>query len=291
MDGSKGCLRSFAALKQQHRHLKTILSVGGGGHSENFAAVARDPALRHAFASTARDLCLGYGLDGIDIDWEHPSDPRQGEDYISLLAALRTALPAPRFTITSALPAGAWPLQHIALARACQHLDLINLMAYDFSGPWTPHAGHHAQLRSPARPHSDAARLSCHAAVEYLLVHGVPSRKILLGVPCYGRSFLGCQRPGQACSAHAGEEGTFEYRDLPRPGSIEYVDEETGAAYCVGGDGGFVSYDNARTVGMKARFVRERQLAGLFYWTGTGDREAWEESLVVKGYESLHGGA
>ncbi|KAK5280381.1 hypothetical protein LTR16_006968, partial [Cryomyces antarcticus] len=189
----------------------------------------------------------------------------------------------PRFTITSALPAGAWALQHIALARACQHLDLINLMAYDFSGPWTPHAGHHAQLRSPARPHSDAARLSCHAAVEYLLVHGVPSRKILLGVPCYGRSFLGCQRPGQACSAHAGEEGTFEYRDLPRPGSIEYVDEETGAAYCVGGDGGFVSYDNARTVGMKARFVRERQLAGLFYWTGTGDREAWEESLVVKG--------
>lgn len=51
----------------KHGHLKVILSVGGGGKgSDNFAAVAADPAKREEFASSAKQLVLEYGLDGID---------------------------------------------------------------------------------------------------------------------------------------------------------------------------------------------------------------------------------
>lgn len=68
------------------------------------------------------------------------------------------------------------------------------------------------------------------------------------------------------------------------------MDERACAAYCVGGDGGFVSYDDPVTVERKAAFVRERGLGGLFYWTGTGDRVGVGEegSLVVAGYCELH---
>lgn len=67
VDGVKGCLRSFQQLKVRHGHLKVILSVGGGGKgSDNFASVAANPATRERFASSAKELVLEYGLDGID---------------------------------------------------------------------------------------------------------------------------------------------------------------------------------------------------------------------------------
>ncbi|KAF2807043.1 chitinase 1 precursor [Mytilinidion resinicola] len=289
VDGVKGCLNAFAALKKKYTVLRVILSVGGGGKgSETFAEAARTPASRERFAQTARDLCIQYNLDGIDIDWEHPADPQQGNDYVQLLATLRAFLPAPRFTLSSALPAGEWALRNINLANAAQYLDLINLMSYDFSGPWVKACGHHAQLYTPQVPHNDDASISCHSAVAYILKQGVSPNKLLLGVPAYGRSFLNTHGVGHPFSGTAGEEGTFEYKDLPRPGTQELVDEQVGAAYCVGGDGGFITYDNPQTVKMKANYAKQNGLAGLFYWTGTGDSSDTARSLAYNGYIGLH---
>lgn len=226
----------------------------------------------------------------LSVDWEHPSDSRQGEDYVQLLATLRAYLPAPQYTLSSALPAGQWALQHINLAHASHYLDMVNLMSYDFSGPWVKKCGHHAQLFTPQIPHSPDAAISCHSAVSYMVRQGVPPGKIVMGVPAYGRSFTKCKGVGHSYSGHAGEEGTFEYKDLPRPGAKEHFDEQVGAAYSVGGDGGFVTYDTPRTVQMKARYVRQNGLGGLFYWTGTGDASAHtekERSLVYNGFLGL----
>ena len=221
------------------------------------------------------------------VDWEHPSDPRQGHHYVQLLAAIRKSLPAPKYLLTSALPAGEWALKNIDLGQAAAHLDLINLMTYDFCGPWTDACGHHAQLYSPKTPHNEAAKVSCHSAVAYLLSKDVPSRKILLGVPTYGRSFLGATKVGDRFTGGGGEEGTFEYKDLPRPGAAVQFDEAVGAVYSIGGDGGFVTFDDPRTVQRKAEFAKQQGLGGLFFWTGTGDTRD-DRSLVQAGYRALH---
>jgi len=297
-----GCLSAFKLLKGQYPLLKVILSIGGGAASANFAEVARDRNSSMAFAHNARELVDTYGLNGIDsktyitskclvlimiVDWEHPSNPQQGIDYVHLLAALRVTLPSPDYTLTSALPAGEWALRNIDVASASTHLDLINLMAYDFAGPWTQTAGHHAQLYTPKHPHNEAARTSGQSSVNYLVSKGVPSKKILLGIPAYGRSFLGSSKVGDRFTGHGGEEGTFEYKDLPRPGAQEYVDEQIGAACCLGGDGGFITYDNPRSVQLKAAFAKQARLGGLFYWTGTADIKG-QRSLVETGYNTLH---
>jgi chitinase len=159
-------------------------------------------------------------------------------------------------------------------------------MTYDFSGSWTDTSDHHANLFNSSS--NGPSGTSVDARIEYLLRRGVPTNKILLGVPCYGRSFLKANGPGQKYDGCAGEEGTFEYRDLPRPGTVEAVDRATGAAYCIGGDAGFVTYDNPETVRMKADYVKRRGLAGLFYWTGTGDAQDDGRSLVRTGYVGLH---
>ena len=111
-----------------------------------------------------------------------------------------------------------------------------------------------------------------------------------MGIPAYGRSFLGTRGVGHSYMGHAGEEGTFEYKYLPRPGAEEHVDQQLGAAYCIGGDGGFVSYDTPQTVKMKARYVRMNGLGGLFYWTGTGDAKDHQRSLIYNGFVGLHPG-
>lgn len=189
--------------------------------------------------------------------------------------------------LTSALPAGEWALRNIDIGKASTYLDLINLMTYDFSGPWTNLCGHQAQLHSPKNPHNNAARVSCSSAVAYVQSRGVLANKILLGIPAYGRSFLGAIRPGDRFTAQGGMEGTFEYRDLPRPGAVVHFDKEAGAVYCVGGDGGFVTYDDTRTVQMKAQFALNEGLGGLFFWTGTGDTKD-STSLVDASYRSLY---
>lgn len=221
------------------------------------------------------------------VDWEHPSNSSEGIHYVQLLEALRSALPTP-FILTSALPAGEWALRNITIGRASTYLDYINLMAYDFSGPWTERCGYQSQLFTPQNPHSDAATTSCQSGVQYLISQGVPPPKILLGVPAYGRSFLGARKAGDKFTGHGGEEGVFEYRDLPRPGGKVSVDQKTGAAYCIGGDGGFVSYDNQETVQMKAEYAKQHQLAGLFFWTGTGDAQS-PRSLVETASIALNG--
>ncbi|RAL02375.1 glycoside hydrolase family 18 protein [Aspergillus ibericus CBS 121593] len=283
VDGTNGCLRAFAQLKPQYSKMKLILSVGGGGKgSENFALVARSQARTETFVRSARALVDQFGLDGIDVDWEYPSDPQEGSDYIRLLARLREALPTPRYVLASCLPAGPWALRNIDLAKAQLYLDLINLMAYDFSGPWESQTGHQAQLFSK---HPSAT--SCQNAVSYVLSQGVDPKKLLLGVPAYGRSFLGSNGVGQRYVGCGGEDGVFDYSELPRPGAKEHHDSSVGAAYCVGGDGGFVTYDTPQTVQQKAKFVTKMKLGGLFYWHIGGDARG-PRSLIETGYNTLH---
>lgn len=66
VDGVKGCLGSLLLLKQQHPHLKVVLSIGGGSASGNFATVAARASARDNFGRSARGLVEAYGLDGID---------------------------------------------------------------------------------------------------------------------------------------------------------------------------------------------------------------------------------
>lgn len=223
----------------------------------------------------------------IIVDWEHPSDSQQGINYVYLLSRLRDRLPSPRFILTSALPAGEWALKNINLAAAQIHLDFINLMAYDFSGPWIPECGHHSQLFPPSNPHNEAAKMSGHSAVNYMISQGVLPKKILLGIPVYGRSFVGASNIGEKYTGSAGDDGTYDFRDLVDSGVAQHTDEQTGAAFCNHEQGGFVSFDNVETVKMKAKYAVQNGLGGLFYWHITADARG-SSSLIKTGYNTLH---
>ena len=58
----------------------TSIMVGGAGSHAAFEAIAASP-LRDTFIFKARDFCLEMGLDGIDIDYEHP----KSEEKVKLM--------------------------------------------------------------------------------------------------------------------------------------------------------------------------------------------------------------
>jgi chitinase len=263
-------------LKQRYPHLKVVLSIGGGESAETFPIVASNAVLRDKFGRSARGLVEASGLDGIDskswvldyplicstsrmltysVVWEYPCTPEQGNDFLALVAAIRIHLPEDRYLLTAALPAAKQILQNIDLRQAADYLDTINLTAYDFFGQWTHKSGHHAQLYSMNKDEP-----SGDSGVRHLLASGVSGRKILLGIPLFGRSFLHVAGPGHKNRGVGGADGTFEYNQLPRKGAREQVDRRAIAAQCVGGDGGFVTYDNPETVQVKATFCKQKGL-------------------------------
>lgn len=191
--------------------------------------------------------------------WQYPADPQQGANFLALLAAVRIYLPEEHYLLTAALPASHSILANIDLRQAADYLDLLNLMAYDFYGPWSSRSGHHSQLY-PSSKDDDTCGSS---TVSYLMSQGFPAQKALLGIPLFGHSFTGVTGPGHRSKGNAGGfngDGTFDYNQLPRKGTKEQVDKRACAAYCVGGDGGFVSYDNPDTVKQKAAFCRQKGL-------------------------------
>lgn len=309
VDGTHGCIKAFKKLQRdKHPLLKLILSIGGGADSKIFDEITSDETRLERLVSTARTLIDILGMNGIDIDWEYPQNEAQSRQYTSLLARLRNALPSPQYILTTAAPAGLWALRNMNLGKASHSVDLINIMAYDFVGPFPgiTASGHHAQLRCPATTttttaeDSDcdtAAQTSGEAATRYLLSEGVAREKLLLGIPLYGRSFLGATGPDQQFTGHGGREGgIFEVKDLPITTShtnensananraeaghgadvdaiapcAEQFDDKRVAAWCVGPQtqegGGFITYDNAMAVEAKAGFVKDEGLGGLFYW-------------------------
>lgn len=207
---------------------------------------------------------------------------------MKLLQAVRDASQGRDFILTAALPAHKYCLQNLDLPTVSGLLDYVNLMAYDFAGNWTEVAGHHAQLEfeDPGieLPHPHL-RVCGSAGVEYTVTNGFPSHKVLLGVPIYARHFVGAYQPGHEYSAAK----EVDYCDLPDQWIHDAnVDEFLGVASYVDLQGGlgFVSFDVPRTVEVKAEFVRDNSLGGLFYWAATGDKGG-ALSLVSAGYEKL----
>lgn len=164
-------------------------------------------------------------------------------------------MPEDNFMLTATLPATKAILSQIDLRRAAEYLDFINLAAYDLFGPWSSRSGHQAQLYAMNKDEASGS-----SGVQYLMAEGFPAKQILLGIPVFGRSFLHATGPGQKFRGGGGEDGAFDYCDLPRRGAKEAVDKRAVAAQCVGGDGGFVTYDNPETVKTKAAFCKQKGL-------------------------------
>ncbi|RZU41888.1 chitinase [Edaphobacter modestus] len=274
-------------LKRTNPALKLLVSVGGWTWSGGFSDAALTPRSRARFIASAVSFIERYKLDGLDVDWEYPDQPGNGntfrpedkQNYTLLLAELRQRFDREqtrlhrRLYISIATGASSKFLQHTEMDKVQRYVDTVNLMTYDFyvGGPST---GHDAPLfRNPADP----KHVSVDRSVTEYMQAGVPERKIVLGVPFYGRSWgevpnknHGLFQPGKAArGVH------FSYPDLPNllaTGFVRYWDAEASAPYLYNPQSHiFVTYEDPQSLAAKCSYVTQHKLGGIMFWEYSND--------------------
>ena len=282
-------LARLRALKQRNAELSILVSVGGWS-ADGFSDAALTEASRAKFAQSAADLIAQNAVDGIDLDWEYPGLPGPGivhrdedrRNFTLLLRALRERLDslgaahgAAHYLISAALADGEF-VAHIELDRIHEYLDWINLMTYDFHNSLTPTTGHHAALSVSAT--AGAGERSVERAVAQFLAAGVPARKLIVGVPFYGRAFAEVRPQNHGLDQPYGHyAGDYPWPRLKsefidRGGFVRYRDSKAHVPYLWNEQSRtFISYEDPQSLAAKAHFVKERALGGMMYWEQSQD--------------------
>ena len=216
--------RQLTGLKRRWPRLRVGLAVGGWNDSRHadYAAMAAEPERRATFAASVANAMETFGFDGFHLDWEFPDGARQRSDFTRLLEALRETLSPRGWRLSAAVSAGAWRSRNAyEMDNVARLTDRLLIMAYDLHGGWIPEsANHHAPLHERS---SDFSGLDAESSVEMWVSAGADPRKIVLGVPLYGRGWMvdspGAQPPFKARGvAPAGpvtaEAGILSYLEI-----------------------------------------------------------------------------
>jgi chitinase len=199
IDGYETDAANYAVLRSvrdENPHLKVMAAAGGWGWSGNFSDMALTAESRGRFIESVIQYIELHDLDGIDLDWEYPGLPGNGnihrpedkENFTSLVRELRAALEIlgkgdRHYQLTIAAGAFQNFLDHTEMGVVSQYLDYVNLMTYDFTGEWSNVTGHHANLLASGEFNSG------DKSVEIFEKAGVPREKMVLGAAFYGRGW------------------------------------------------------------------------------------------------------
>jgi chitinase len=295
--------------------VKVMASIGGWSMCKHYPEMAADATKRAKFVADCQTL-IGMGFDGIDFDWEYPNDPGMNierysqadyANFASLVEAVRAAI-GPDKLITAAFSAVPAKLQGFPWARLNAAMNYYNMMTYDFNGGWSNKAGHNAPLYD--YPGAEFTGLSLNACVQGLKQMGVNMSKVTLGAPTYGRGVVTSSAaalngatvkraetvqpdgPIQTCADYTNWalnlwDGTPSYSYiLQQTGSgsgwTEHWDDVAKVPYKTKGNY-FLSYDNERSIGEKAQFVKDNNLAGIIVWQVYGDMLNMTSATQLKG--------
>jgi GH18 family chitinase len=151
--------------------VKVGIAVGGWSdlNNQDFQSMAANASYRAAFINNLVNLCNQYGLDGVDIDWEYPSDGADPANFSTLMTELGNAMHSRGKFLTAAVAALGYNANGVQ-APVFSAVDFLNLMVYD-GGNGADHA-----------PYSYAVN-----SIDYWIGRGLPASKAVLGVPFYAR--------------------------------------------------------------------------------------------------------
>ena len=232
----RGTFHQLQELKRKFPKLKVLISLGGWANSEGFSDAAQ-PANVRAFVQSCVDIFIkgnfAEGIhtpgvfDGIDVDWEYPVDggmipgrPEDTKNFNAMAAEFRRELDGvrPGLLLTAAIPATQEDYRHYDLKMLSRYMNDLSIMAYDmhWNGEKTTNL-HSALFHDPADPSQPPAdtHYAVHAVQDFLRA-GVPARKIILGVPFYGKGWTGVNdtNHGLYQPAKDASKSPPEYRNL-----------------------------------------------------------------------------
>ena len=288
-------LKKIVALKSQNPNLKVMLMIGGWGEkADGFSMMARSATKRTAFCQSVKQIIETYKLDGVDIDWEYPTYPAEGngadpsdtQNFNLVLKELRQTIGSSKI-ISYASSANA---KYVDWKTAIQYIDYVNVMTYDMgSAP----DGHNSPLyRSNKFDHR-----SCDESIGLHKSAGIPLDRLVLGIPFYGKSE---KNPSTQIF-----EYSVKYREIPdilekgmykgKKMSVTVTrkwEPTSKVPYLVDSNGkNVLSYDDPESVDLKGKYVLSKGLLGAMFWEyrHDTDKQTLLKALVnaIYGQESV----
>ena len=163
--------------RNENNNIKIYISIGGGYLTDEQASIWSNSIdikdNRPIIINEIVSFVVDNSLDGVDVDleWQYVTS-----GYSDFVIELKNALSAKGKSMTAALP-GTTKFDNIT-EEALQTFDFINIMAYDFTGPWNPTAsGQHSSYNNAVE------------SINFWKNTGISQSKLTLGVPFYGYDF------------------------------------------------------------------------------------------------------
>jgi len=302
----RGTFHQLQELKHLYPNLKIIISFGGWGQSEGFTSAATPDHLRDFVSSCVQTFIAGHfapgiegpGIfDGIDIDWEYPVEggvhqgtPEDKADFTALAAEFRRQLDElrPGYLLTAALPAEEEYYKNFELKEISKYLDYVSIMAYDLHWNSEHTTNFHSALfhdrADPSKPPLD--KRYGDYAVRGFLQAGVPAKKIVFGVPFYGKGWQGVKDANhglyQTAASQAGTGGTYrELKELPPQADRKYFAKAVTCSVLI--DSTFWSYDCPQALRKKMAYIRHHHLGGVMFWELSQDSPDVELVRILSG--------
>lgn len=298
-DPFKGNFNQLRRLKQRYPHLKTVISIGGWTWSQKFSDMTLSDARRTAFAESVVDFLVRYGFDGVDFDWEYPvvggmasnvRRPIDSNNFALLLQRVRQRLDergaadGRRYELSIAGGPSDLYIKKTPLAQIAQYLDYVQIMTYDYGGPWEKSTGFNAPLYAPVGQGPSVAQ-----SVEGYLAAGVPASKLVLGVPFYGYEFRQTKNVGNGLfqpytgAGISRPYGEVETGFTAEAGFARYWHAKSQVPYLWNGSS-FVSYDDPESIAAKVNYLKAKGLAGAMIWEISQDPS---EALLQQLYNGI----
>ncbi|KAJ5279772.1 hypothetical protein N7478_005144 [Penicillium angulare] len=184
--------------------VKRIVSFGGWGFSTTAYTyqILRNGVKdgnRQTLATNIVKFITDNDLDGVDFDWEYPGaqdipgippdSKDSGANYLEFLKLVRSQLPSSK-SLSIAAPASYWYLRNFPIKEISEIVDYIVYMTYDIHGQWD-YDSKNADSGCPTGGclRSQINQTEIFWSLSMITKAGVPSKKVVAGLPLYGRSF------------------------------------------------------------------------------------------------------
>lgn len=281
-----GMYKKFNELKLANPKLKTIIAIGGWNEgSPKYSAMASTPEGRRRFVESVVAFLDLHGFDGLDMDWEYPTQrcgkPEDRDNFSQLLRDLKAAFQKKNYLLTAAVSAGI-PTAEAAydISELSRSLDFISVMGYDYFGAWEKYTGHNSPLRAREGASEIEKIMNVEASVDFWISKGADLSKLVLGMPLYGRTFTladpknssfraPATGPGRA-GPFTGEGGFLGYNEictqLSTGGWKVTRDPYVNAPVAVNGRE-WIGFDDVESLTAKVEFAMSKGLAGAMVWS------------------------
>jgi chitinase len=275
----RGNFHQLQELRRRYPKLKVLISIEG---NPSFFASAARPENRVAFVSSCIDMFIrghfapgvegGHLFDGFDLDWEYPTLADK-DNYFSLLAEFRSQLDAlhANLKLSIAIAARASRYQGFNLKAIAALVDQINVMNYDYNGPWSHTTGINAPLYEISGDPLSGNHVD--ATIQTYEQDGIPPSKMLLGIPFYAYGWSGVAdvnhglfQSGQPIQG----EHFYSYIESIEPKFKLYRDPKSQTPWLYAGKT-FWTFDDPRSIRAKVEYTHRHKLGGVMAWELSND--------------------